>query len=164
MQIESKSLMNNMRKGIPYNSVIDILNRLYLELGPDVFHKLFPLLLCDNSSEFSNPSAIEYDSQGQRRTRISYRDPQAPYQKGSVENNHALIRRIIPKGSSLDEFTWQDITLMMNHIKSYGRLNLGDKTTYWAFASIYGEEILRKMNVGLIPPDKVTLHPSFLKK
>lgn len=145
-------------------SVIDIFDRLYLELGPDTFRKLFPVLLCDNGSEFSNPSAIEFDSHGQRRTRVFYCDPQAPYQKGAAENNHALIRRIIPKGRSLDDFTQQDITLVMSHINSYSRLNLGDKTPYWAFASFYGEEILRRMNVDLIPPDKVTLHPSLLKK
>ncbi|HQA59300.1 MAG TPA: IS30 family transposase, partial [Acetivibrio sp.] len=123
-----------------------------------------PVLLCDNGSEFTNPSAIEYDSQGQLRTRIFYCDPQAPYQKGAAENNHTLVRRIIPKGTSLDGFTQQDITLMMNHVNSYGRLNLGDKTPYWVFASLYGEEILRRMNVELIPPDNVTLHPSLLKK
>jgi IS30 family transposase len=145
-------------------SVIDIFDQLYLELGPDTFRKLFPVLLCDNGSEFSNPSAIEFDSHGQRRTWIFYCDPQAPYQKGAAENNHALIRRIIPKGRSLDDFTQQDITLVMNHINSYGRPNLGDKTPYWVLASFYGEKILRRMNVELIPPDKVTLHPSLLKK
>jgi IS30 family transposase len=145
-------------------SVIDIFDRLYLEFGPDTFRKLFSVLLCDNGSEFSNPSAIENDPHGQLRTRIFYCDPQAPYQRGAAENNHALIRRIIPKGASLDEFTQQDITLMMNHINSYGRLNLGDMAPYWVFASLYGEEILRRMNVELIPPDKVTLHPSLLKK
>ena len=145
-------------------SVIDIFDQLYLELGPDTFRKLFPVLLCDNGSEFSNPSAIEFDSHGQRRTWIFYCDPLAPYQRGAAENNHALIRRIIPKGTSLDEFTQQDITLMMNHINSYSRLNLGDKTPYWVFSSLYGEEILRRMNVELIPADKVTLHPSLLKK
>jgi len=145
-------------------SVIDIFDRLYLQLGPDTFRKLFPVLLCDNGSEFSNPSAVEFDSHGQRRTQVFYCDPQAPYQRGAAENNHALIRRIIPKGSSLDHLTQQDITLIMNHINSYSRLNLGDKPPYWAFATLYGEDLLRRMNVDLIPSDKVTLHPSLLKK
>jgi len=145
-------------------SVIDIFDWLYLELGQDTFRKLFPVLLCDNGSEFTNPSAIEYDSQGQLRTRIFYCEPQAPHQRGAAENNHALVRRIIPKGTSLDGFTQQDINLVMSHVNSYGRLNLGDKTPYWVFASLYGEEILRRMNAELIPPDKVTLHPSLLKK
>jgi IS30 family transposase len=31
---------------------------------------------------------------------------------------------------------------MMNHVNSYSRPNLGDKTPYAVFASLYGEEIL----------------------
>jgi len=65
-------------------SVIDIFDRLYLEIGPDAFRKLFPVLLCDNGSEFSNPAAIEFDSNGQRRTWVFYCDPQAPYQRGAA--------------------------------------------------------------------------------
>ena len=76
-------------------SVIDIFNRLYMELYPVVFGELFQVLLGDNGSEFSNPTAIELDTQGILRTRVFYCDPQAPYQKGAAENNHTLIRRII---------------------------------------------------------------------
>ena len=75
-----------------------------------------------------------------------------------------MIRRIIPKGTSLDDFTQKDINLMMNHINSYGRQNLGDKTPYALFSSLYGEDVLSRMGVELIPPDKITLHPSLLKK
>ncbi|HKL79015.1 MAG TPA: IS30 family transposase, partial [Mobilitalea sp.] len=145
-------------------SVIDIINQLYIELRPDVFCDLFKILLGDNGSEFSNPSAIEFDSQGNRRTNVFYCDPSAPFQKGAVENNHELIRRIIPKGRTLDIYTQEDINLMMNHINSYGRKNLGDKTPYEIFASFYGVEILRKMGATFIPPDEVTLLPSLLKK
>ncbi|HML37966.1 MAG TPA: IS30 family transposase [Bacillota bacterium] len=145
-------------------SVIDIFDQIYLDLGSGPFRKLFQVLLGDNGSEFSNPSAIETDPQGSCRTRVFYCDPQASYQKGAAENNHTLIRRIIPKGTSLDPFIQEDINLMMNHINSYGRPNLGDKTPYEVFASLYGEDVLRKMGAELIPPDKVTLRPFLLKK
>lgn len=145
-------------------SVIDIFNRLYLDLHPDSFRRLFQVLLGDNGSEFSNPSAIESDPQGDCRTRVFYCDPQASYQKGAVENNHTLIRRIIPKGTSLEPFIQEEVVLMMNHINSYRRANLGNKTPYEVFASLYGEEILRRMGAKLIPADKVTLRPYLLKK
>ncbi len=145
-------------------SVIDIFNQLYIELGPDVFCSLFKVILTDNGSEFSNPKAIEFDAQGNRRANVFYCDPSASFQKGAAENNHEMIRRIIPKGQSLDGYTQEDIHLMMNHINSYGRTNLGDKTPYEVFASFYGEEILRKMGATLILPDEVTLLPSLLKK
>jgi IS30 family transposase len=145
-------------------SVVNIFHRLYLDLQPDPFRRLFQVLLGDNGSEFSNPSAIETDLNGVFRARVFYCDPQASYQKGAAENNHSLIRRIIPKGTPLDPFTQDDISLMMNHINSYRRANLGDKSPYEVFASLYGEDILRKVGAELIPPDKVTLRPSLLKK
>jgi IS30 family transposase len=143
-------------------SVIDIINRLYLELRPDIFDELFPLLLVDNGPEFSNPLAIELDAQGNRRTRVYYCDPSAPYQKGALENNHELIRRIIPKGTSLDCFTQDDINKMMNHINCYPRKNLGNKTPYEVFTTLYGEGVLKKLGVSFIQHDEVTLRPSLL--
>lgn len=145
-------------------SVIDIFNELWHVLGPDVFCRLFHVLLGDNGSEFSNPSAIEMGSESEQRTRVFYCDPQASYQKPAVENNHSMIRRIIPKGTSMDPFNQEDITLMMNHINSYTRANLGDKSPYQVFASLYGEEALRRLGAEFIPPDDVTLRPYLLKK
>jgi transposase, IS30 family len=145
-------------------SVIDIIDRLYLGLSPDVFCDLFKVLLGDNGSEFSNPKAIEFDRQGNRRTNVFYCNPSASYQKGSAENNHEMIRRIIPKGQTLDNYTQENINLMMNHINSYGRKNLGNKSPYEVFALLYGEDILKRMGATLIPPDEITLRPSLLKK
>ena len=145
-------------------SVIDAFDQLYMDLTPAVFCKLIQVSLGDNGSEFSNPIAIDTGLSGEQRTRVFYCDPQASWQKGAVENNHTMIRRVIPKGISLDNFSQKDITLMMNHINSYGRPNLGDKTPYEVFSSLYGEDILRRMGVELIPPDKITLRPSLLKK
>lgn len=145
------------------HSVIHIFNQLFVDLEPDVFRRMLQVLLGDNGSEFSNPLAIEIDPQGNRRTRVFYCDPQASFQKGAVENNHTLIRRIIPKGTSLDTFTQEDISLMMNHINSYSRANLGNKSPYEVFAALYGEDVLSRMGAKLIPPDKVILRPSLLK-
>ena len=63
-------------------SVIDIFNRFYSELGPDTFIALFPVLLADNGSEFSDPKNIEFDAKGNRRSRMFYCNASAPYQKG----------------------------------------------------------------------------------
>lgn len=39
-------------------SVIDIFDRLYLELRPDIFQDLPPVILADNGSEFSTPPEL----------------------------------------------------------------------------------------------------------
>lgn len=145
-------------------SVINIFERLYLELSPDTFIKLFPVILTDNGSEFSNPSAIEFDSQGNQRTKIFYCDPSAPYQKGANENNHELIRRIVSKGNSFNSYCQADITLMMNHINSYSRKKLNDRTPYDVFSFFHGKDVLKNFGIEIILPNEIILQPSLLKK
>ena len=144
-------------------SVIDIFNRLYLEMRPDIFIELFPVLLADNGSEFSNPSAIESDTQGNPRTKMFYCDPSAPYQKGSCENNHEMIRRIIPKGEDIGQYTQEQIDLMMSHINSYARKRLGNKSPYEIFEFQYGKELLDIFHLQKIPADEIILSPELLK-
>lgn len=145
-------------------SVIDIFNRLYKDLGPERFRKIFPLCVCDNGSEFSNPAAIEFDPEGNKRTMIFYCDPNAPYQKGSAERNHEFIRECIPKGKSMDPYTQEDISLMMDHINSYVRLSLGDKTPYEMFEFLYGEEILHLLKCHKISASEVTMKSSIFQR
>ncbi len=145
-------------------SVIDAIDDLNHSLQPEAFKRLFQVILGDNGTEFSNPNAIETDNQGNPRTTLFYCDPSAPYQKGAIENNHSILRRIIPKGTSLDGFTQNDVTIWTNHVNSYARANLGDKTPYAVFTTLFGEGLLKKMNVTLIPHDEVTLHSSLLNR
>lgn len=144
-------------------SVIDIFNRLYLELGPDIFIELFPILLADNGSEFSNPSAIESDLQGNPRTKMFYCNASAPYQKGSCENNHEMIRRVIPKGEDIGQYTQEQINLMMSHINSYARKRLGNKSPYEMFEFQYGKGLLDAFHLKKIPADEIILSPELLK-
>ena len=144
-------------------SVIDIFNRLYLEMRPDIFIELFPVLLADNGSEFSNPAAIESDMQGNPRTKMFYCDPSAPYQKGSCENNHEMIRRIIPKGEDIGQYTQEQIDLMMGHINSYARKRLGNKSPYEIFEFQYGKDLLDAFHLQKIPADEIILNPALLK-
>lgn len=149
----------------PHNdsqSVIDIFNRLYIELRTDVFMEVFPVILADNGSEFSNPSAIEFDSLGNLRSRVFYCDASAPYQKGSCENNHELIRRIIPKGVDIGKYTQEQIDLMMSHINSYARKKLGNKSPYEVFEFQYGRKILEAFHLQKIPADEIILSPELL--
>lgn len=162
--VSAQLMLAFLRDANTSQSVIDVFDQLYEELGPETFRRLFPVLLGDNGSEFSNPVALEQDKHGLSRTRVFYCDPQAPYQKGAIENNHTLIRRIIPKGTPLDGFTQEDISKAMNHINSYGRKNLGDMTPYAVFSAFFGEDVLKGMGVAPVLSDQVTLHPSLLKK
>ncbi|MGB4439583.1 MAG: IS30 family transposase [Sedimentibacter sp.] len=144
-------------------SVIDVFDSLYEKLGRDIFIKLFPIILTDNGSEFSNPSAIEFDKEGNRRSQIFYCDPSAPYQKGAAENNHEFIRRVIPKGTNLNPFSQNDILLMMNHINSYGRKKLNGKSPFSLFSFLHGVDTLKILDAECIQPNDIILDPSLLK-
>ena len=152
-----------LRKTNDSQSIIDIFERLYFEMGPNIFMDVFPLLLADNGSEFSNPKAIEFDKQNNQRTHLFYCNPNAPYQKGHCENNHEMIRRIVPKGTDWSQYTQEQINLMMSHINSYARKSLGNKSPYEVFAFQYGEELLKLFNIEPIPADEIILKPSLLK-
>ena len=145
-------------------SVTDAFNSLYEKLSPDLFSTLMPILLGDNGSEFSNPSALETGPDGKQRTRVFYCDPSAPYQKGSAERNHEFIRFFVPKGCPFDPYSQDDIDLMMDHINSYKRPSLGNKTPYEMMAFLYGEKVCRLLGLRLIPPDKVTLNRSIFNR
>ena len=125
--------------------------------------EIFPVLLADNGSEFSNPAAIELDKQDNPRTKIFYCNASAPYQKPNCENNHELIRRIIPKGTDIGLYTQEQIDLMMSHINSYSRKKLGNKSPYEVFEFQYGRKILDAFHLRKIPADEIILSPELLK-
>jgi IS30 family transposase len=153
-----------IRNGNTSQSVIDVFDKLYALLGRKLFEKLFPVILTDRGSEFSNPSALEKTSGGIRRTSIFYCDPNAPFQKGALEVNHELVRRVLPKGSSFDHLTQEDIDLMMCHINSYRRKKLNNKTPFEAFEFYYGKEILQILGYNQISDNGVILTPKLLKR
>ena len=162
--VKAEFMLAFIRNHNDSQSVIDTFERLYLELRPDRFMEIFKVCLADNGSEFPNPMAIEYDKQGNLRTRIFYCDPSAPYQKGSAERNHEFIRMFIPKGTNMDCFSQADISLMMDHINSYRRESLGNKSPYEMFAFLYGQTVLDLLECHLVPPQEVTLSSSIFRK
>lgn len=93
-----------------------------------------------------------------------YCDAGKPYQNGSIEVNHGLIRRILPKGTSFNNLTQDDINLMMNHINSYKREKLNNRSPYEAFSFFHGEEVLHKLGCTQVAACDIMLKPSLLKK
>jgi len=95
---------------------------------------------------------------------VFFCDPNSAYQKGSLEVNHELIRRILPKGTTFDNLEQADIDRMMNHINSYRRKKLGNKTPYEAFAFFYGETALQKLGCVAVWSNNVIITPKLLKR
>jgi IS30 family transposase len=154
-----------LRESNTSKSVINIFNYLDKILGKELFNQIFPVILTDNGSEFSNPKAIEYrETFPSLRTHVFYCDAGSPYQKGAIEVNHELIRRVLPKGSSFNHLRQEDINLMMNHINSYKRKKLNNRSPYETFSFYHGEEVLQKLGCILVAASDIMIKPTLLKK
>ena len=81
-----------------------------------------------------------------------------------IENNHEFIRRILPKGTSFDSLTQEDVQQMLNHVNSYKRKKLNNKSPYETFAFLHGEEVLRKLRADFVSSQDVILKPELLWK
>ena len=55
-------------------------------------------------------------------------DPYASWQKGGVENGNKMIRRFIPKGSNIDQYSHQYISYFIGILNKKPRKSLGYKT------------------------------------
>lgn len=164
--VECSFMLAFLRDANTSKSVTDIFHLLHQTLGDDLFKKLFPVILTDNGSEFSNPKAIEYGTEPFTglRTRLFYCDAGNPYQRGAIEVNHELIRRILPKGTSMQNITQDDVSLMMNHINSYKRKKLSNRSPYETFSFYHGEEVLEKLGCAPVAPGDIMLKPGLLNK
>ena len=144
-------------------SVIDVFSMLENKLGLELFQKLFPVFLTDNGGEFTNPVKLETSiDESTKRTTIFYCDPYSSWQKGRVENNHKNLRKILPKGTSFDNLTQEDIDLVVSHVNSLSRQSLNGKSSYEVFSLIYGTEVLDQLNVKKIAANDVILIPELL--
>jgi IS30 family transposase len=134
--------------------VIDSLEAL-LE---DEFTSVFGLLLSDRGHEFHNFSAIEKNG----RTRLYYCEPGRADQKGSIENCHRLLRRIVPKGTSIDGLTRRDGALIASHVNSMPRASLGGASPFDLAHHVIPETLLEGLGLEHVAPDDVVLRPSLL--
>ena len=146
------------------NSVLKMFNWLESILGNELFEKTFPIILTDNGSEFSNPLSLEFNDEGISRTRIFFCNPGASYQKGALEKNHEFIRYVIPKGFTIDNFTQNDITKMINHINSLTRPSLNNATPYDLAQILLHKDVLKKLNLVKVPAKEIQLNKKLLKK
>ena len=137
----------------------DIKNTLY-QADRDFF-QLFPVILTDNGGEFARVDDIEMDVRGE--SKLFFCDPNRSDQKGRIEKNHTLIRDILPKGTSFDNLTQEDINLVCSHVNSVKRAALNGKSAYELFAFTYGEEIPKLLGISKIPAEDVCQSSTLLQ-
>lgn len=104
------------------------------------FSEVFKTITTDNGSEFADLSELEKMAD----TLVYYAHPYTSCDKGSVERHNGLIRRFIPKGKRIDDFTCQQISDVETWCNSLPRKLLGYRTP----DEIFEEEIDRIYQVA----------------
>ena len=125
------------------------------------FFQFFPVILTDNGGEFARVDDIEMDVRGE--SKLFFCDPNRSDQKGRIEKNHTLIRDILPKGTSFDNLTQEDINLVCSHVNSVKRAALNGKSSYELFSFTYGEEIPELLGISNIPAEDVCQSSTLLQ-
>ena len=140
-------------------NLYDIKNSLH-QADKD-FCQLFPVILTDNGGEFARVDDIEMDVRGE--SKLFFCDPNRSDQKGRIEKNHTLIRDILPKGTSFDNLTQEDINLVCSHVNSVKRAALNGKSAYELFAFTYGEAVPKLLGISKIPAEDVCQSSTLLQ-
>ena len=136
------------------NKEIDKLKNI---LGIKLFSKIFRIILTDNGSEFFDPTHIERDYNTCNKTcNVFYCKPYSSYQKPNIERNHEYIRRIFPKGVSLNDLTEKQVQKLETTINNIPRDKFDGESPYEKTKQKY-PLLLEKLNYIYINPDDVAL-------
>lgn len=140
-------------------NVVEKLTYLKNIISSKVFNKIMEILLTDNGKEFIDVDKITSISSS---INIFYCHPYSSYEKGSIENNHEFIRRVIPKGVSLKPYTQKDLNLLCSHINSLFRESLNAKCPFDLISNYIALEKINMLGLEKINPLDVCLNPELL--
>lgn len=127
------------------------------------FSETFPVLLTDNGGEFSCVQAIEEDLDGSL-SKLFFCNPSTPSEKAKIEKNHTLMRDILPKGSSFDHLTQEDVNLVFSHVNAVKRKEFNGKSAYDLFCFSYSQKLASVLGISFVPAEDVIQSPKLLKK
>jgi IS30 family transposase len=94
------------------------------------FKKKFKSITFDNGVEFLNWKYLEVSVLvvGGQRTTIYFAHSYSSWERGTNENHNRMIRRFVPKGTDIADFSDEDIQWIEDWMNNYPRKILGYKT------------------------------------
>lgn len=103
-------------------SVTKAIQTLKQEYG-EHFSDVFKTITTDNGSEFADLSKEETEG-----TKIYFTHPFSSWEKGTNECHNRMLRRFIPKGKSVSDYSADDILFFADRINGLPRKVLGYRT------------------------------------
>ena len=126
--------------------VVEYFDHLEEILTPEVFIKMFEVILTDRDPCFADIKGLEYSKiTGKRRTHVFYCDPYVSSQKANIENLNKQIRKFFPKGKSTSNYNRDYVFNTNTTIVNTPKMSLDGGTPKDAFINIFGLEIFNKI-------------------
>ncbi len=114
--------------------VVAALDALEMEMGPQLFRRVFRSITVDNGSEFADCEGMERSCiTGKRRTQLYYCHPRCPGERGSNEKQNQMIRWHFPKGTDFGQVTAEQVRLVQDWLNNYPRKILNWRTSAEVF-------------------------------
>ena len=126
-RVQLKQIIEKIR-GRTQHEVLKALDRIERRYGA-AFYTMFKSITVDNGSEFLDCEGMEKSRRRKgKRTKVYYCHPYSSWERGSNENANTIIRRFIPKGAKIEDFSQKQIRYIENWMNNYPRKVLGYKT------------------------------------
>ena len=121
-------------------TVFMAINKLEKKFGEEKFKQIFKSITFDNGSEFARFKDIEkkYKSK-EPRTKVYFAHPYCSWERGTNERHNRIIRKFIPKGKPIKEYSNNFIDFMTNVINNSSKKVLGYKTSQ----SLFNQELAK---------------------
>ena len=140
---------------------VECVNKEFTKLKNDLgelYSKFINVILTDNGTEFFDPIHMEYDLEtGEKLLSVYYCHPNSPEEKPELECNHKYIRYYLPKKTSFESLTIEQVKEIEDNINNIPRDIFGGKTPYELTNELY-PELVELLNSKSIAPDDVTLN------
>jgi IS30 family transposase len=112
--------------------VTESLKELLESYGPQA-NEVFKTITSDNGSEFALLPELEKTYE----TRIYYAHPYSSCERGTNERHNGLIRRFIPKGKSINDYSVAAIARIASWMNTLPRRILG----YWTPDEVFAKHV-----------------------
>ena len=90
------------------------------------FSEVFKSITADNGSEFADLSELEEKTKN--KTKVYFTHPYSSFEKGTNERHNGLIRRFIPKGKRISDYSIETISFIEKWMNTLPRKLLHYKT------------------------------------
>ena len=123
-------------KGKNNEYVVKAINGLERKYGK-IFYNKFKTITFDNGVEFMDYKGMEQSCiRKGKRTQVYYAHPYCSGERGTNENNNRMIRRWIPKGTTIDNISREFIKEIENWINNYPRAMFDYKSSNMILSNI----------------------------